>query len=109
MSSKNNIRIIQGGRADFQVYQNDEAAVSVSMFVKNDETGIVESITETYVDGVAQLTLDSSNITDVVGVYSYQINEDIPDSDPIKYGITNCSDCEFSKIIICESIDDMVS
>lgn len=107
--SKNNIKIIQGGRADFQVYQNDSAAVSVTMFVRNDDTGLIESITETYVDGVAQLTLDSSNITDIPGVYSYQVNEDIPGSDPVKYGISNCNDCEFSKIIVCESIDDMVS
>lgn len=107
--SKNNIKIIQGGRADFIVYQNDTAAESVTMWVKNGATGVIDSITETYTDGTAQLTLDSSNITDIVGVYSYQVNEDIPGSDPIKYGISNCTDCEFSKIIICESIDDMVS
>ncbi len=106
--SKNNIKIIQGSRADFQVYQNDTAAASVTLFMRDDETGIIQSITEPYVDGVAQLTLDSVH-TDVPGVYSYQINEDIPGSDSIKYGITNCSDCDFSKIIICESLDDMVS
>lgn len=101
------ITIIQGGRVDIQVYQNDDEATDVDFIMKNDETEAVITVNAAYVDGVAQVELIAM-YTSTVGTYSYQINENTP-TGIIKYGLDNCSECNFGKVYICESLDVVVS
>lgn len=102
-----NITLIQGTAAGIDVYQNDLSATSATLYMKNDDTGATISVTENYTDGVATLELDG-NDTAVVGVYSYQVNENLPDG-IAKYGTFECTDCEWGKIVICEALDGGIS
>jgi len=108
-----NIIILQGGEDDIQIQRDDPEAVSVTFVMKNDDTDALTEITEAYaeVDGtwMAQITIDGLH-TSIIGVYSYQINENISGGGIRKHGVGNCAEwCEFGKLIICESLDGVVS
>ncbi len=81
--------------------------------MQNDDTEAVVIVNAEYedVDGVmiAQIELTGLH-TAIAGVYSYQINENTP-TGVHKVGNDNCTgeDCEFGKVIICESLGGMVS
>lgn len=104
-----NIVILQGSMKIVSIYQDDDTATSVDFLMKNDDTDALTTINAEYVDGVAVVEIDATYTT-VVGVYSYQINENTP-SGVIKHGAFDCptGDCEFGKVIICESLDGFVS
>lgn len=103
-----NITLIQGTVAGIDIYQNDTGAVSATLYMKNDETDELIFNTANYVDGVATISLDGLD-TAVVGVYSYQVNENLSGGGIAKYGTFDCSDCEFGKVIICEALDGGIS
>lgn len=102
-----NITLIQGTAAGIDVYQNDLSATSATLYMKNDETDEVINVTGNYVDGVANIELDGID-TATPGIYSYQVNENLPDG-IAKYGTFDCTDCEWGKIIICEALDGGIS
>lgn len=102
-----NIILIQGTVAAIDVYQNDLTADTVTIYMKDDETDNLIINTATYENGVATVMLEGDD-TAIVGVYSYQINENLPDG-IAKYGTFECEDCEWGKIIICEALDGGIS
>lgn len=107
----NNITLIQGTVAGIDVVQNDLTATSVTIYMKNDDTQAVISKTANYTDGVATIELDGTD-TSVVGVYPYQVNENLAGGGIAKYGAYDCDgdgDCEFGVIVICEAIDGGIS
>lgn len=104
-----NFTIIQSGHYNIGVLQHDEQATSVEFLMKNDETDELIIVTAPYVDGFADVELTGTQ-TAVVGVYSYQVNEIIPEGRS-KNRDFDCADgdCEFGKIIICEALDGVIS
>lgn len=104
-----NFTILQASLKRLKFYQDAADATSVTFIMKNDDTAAVMSFTENYSDGEAVIELDG-NDTSVTGIYSYQINENTPNG-IIKHGDLNCDDgdCEYGKVIICESLDGVVS
>lgn len=103
----NDISIRQGSALNIQVNQGDTSAISATLIIKlNDNPAI--SVTDTYVDGVANLTLSAAQ-TSVVGIYDYQVNENYEDGAVVKYPADDCDDCDFPKLEICESLDGEVS
>jgi hypothetical protein len=108
---KRNEILIQGQVATFAVYRSDSDATAVTMYLKNDETGdIVVSSTGTYeydsqYDHYIALVDFDSTATAVVGAYSAQMNETVPNG-VVKY---RGRDCRSGKFIICESLDGGIS
>lgn len=104
------IILIQGSVAAIDIEQQDPTATSASIYMKNEDTDAVISKTASYVDGVATIEFDGED-TSVVGVYPFQVNENLPDG-IAKYGAEDCDgdgDCEFGVIIICEALDGGIS
>lgn len=97
------ITIRQGSQYDFTVTQGDIAATTVTLIMRNQETLDTYSVTSTYVDGEANIELTSAE-TSVIGLYDYQVNENIPGEDPVIYPGNCIGDCVFPTINICESI-----
>lgn len=100
--------LIQGTVANFDVLQNDPTASSATLILKNRETDVVTSHTANYVGGVASIEVDG-NDTAIIGVYQYQINENLSGGGIAKYGTFDCSDCEWGEIVICEALDGGIS
>lgn len=102
------LEVRQGGRLPLQVKQGDETSVSVTIFLRNQDTAAIIQKTADFVDGVANLLLDGDD-TRVVGVYDYQVNENFATGDPLKYPDPNdCEDeeCTFPTITVCEALDE---
>lgn len=99
--------IIQGTQLDLKVEQFDSAATSVDFIMKNDDTDVVYTTNATYTAGEAQIHISGLK-TAIVGTYSYQLNENTP-TGKTKYGVSNCVECEFGKVYICEALDGAVS
>ena len=100
--------LIEGGVANFDVLRNDPTATSATLVLKNRETEAVTSHTANYVDGVASIQLDG-NDTAIVGVYQYQVNENLSGGGIAKYGTFDCDDCEWGEIVVCEALDGGIS
>lgn len=103
----NNLSVRQGGQLDLRFEQLEGSdATSVTFLMRNQETDVVYSVNADYVDGFADITLDSDQ-TSIVGVYDWQLNENIPGEDPLIYpNPDNCAggDCGFPTLTVCESI-----
>lgn len=98
---------IKGSVADIEVWQHDSAATAVTLWAKNDDTNQTWHVTASYTSGVAELAITGLN-TAIVGTYSYQINETVPEG-YVKYGAGSCDDCGSGKIYICETFDGGIS
>lgn len=101
------ITIIQGSETNIRVVQSNSSATDVTLYAKHDENGHTFSVTDSYSDGQAVLVIEGVD-TGVLGVYSYQLNETIP-TGYVKYGAFGCEDCDYGKLIICESLDGGIS
>ena len=104
-----NFTILQASLKRLKFLQSQPDATSVTLVMRNDDTLATASYTENYISGEAVVELTGLD-TAIVGVYSYQVNENTPDG-IIKYGDLNCDgdDCAYGKIIICEALDGFVS
>jgi hypothetical protein len=104
---------IEGSQLDIQVERFDPTATSVDFIMKNEDTDAVIITNAVYanVGGtyIAQVHLSGLK-TAVPGVYGYQINENTP-TGINKVGNLECSgeDCDYGKVIICESLGGVVS
>lgn len=99
------IRIRQGARLSFLVYQADPSSVSATFIAQMGTTVITDTVN--YVDGVAEFDFGSPD-TDAVGVYEYQVNENFTTGSPDIYPATGgCDgDCELPTLEICYSLPE---
>lgn len=98
----------QGGLFPLQITQSDSTSISATIILKNQATDVVITKSADYVDGVADLTLDSTE-TGVVGTYDIQVNENYTSGDPIKFPEPDdcLDDCSFPTLEICEALDEV--
>lgn len=111
MFEDNKIIVRQGSQLPLKVEQGDPNAVSATIIIKLIDDVIQVTKTALYeeINGkmIADLSLNGDE-TMVIGVYEYQINENIDGEDPIKYpNVDDCTDddCSFPTLEICPALD----
>lgn len=100
-----NMKVRKGARLAFIVSQGDETSISATFVFGNEDTPN-QSVTEPFVDGVANFEIGSP-YTDIVAKYSYQINENYPTGSPDIYpDADGCEgDCSLPTFEVCEALE----
>lgn len=103
----NELLVRQGGQLPLLVQQGEPSSTSATIFLRAQGSSAVITKTAQYIEGFADLSLTDVE-TSVLGVYDYQINENIPDESPIKYPDPVKGDnCVFPTLTICEALDEV--
>lgn len=101
----NELLVRQGGQLGLIVQQGEPTSTSATIFLRAQGSSVVITKTAPYVAGFADISLTSVE-TGTIGVYDYQINENIPNESPIKYPDPVKGDnCVFPTLTVCEAID----
>jgi len=101
----NELLVRRGGQLGLIIQQGEPSSTSATIFLRPQGSGTVITKTAPYVAGFADLSLTSVQ-TAILGIYDYQINENITGESPIKYPDPVKGDnCIFPTLTICEALD----
>jgi len=101
----NELYVRQGGQLGLLIQQGEPTSTSATLILRPQFPGSNITKTASYVAGFADLSLTSVE-TALIGVYDYQVNENIPNESPAKYPDPVKGDnCIFPTLTVCESLD----
>lgn len=107
------LTVRQGATLPLTVEVDDATAVTVAITVKEDADDLTPIIYKiaSFINGVADLTIDSDDTGVPEGTYLYQLTVTFSDGTIEKYpDPAFCGDsCTFPDFIVCESLDPGVS
>lgn len=96
-----------GASLNLRVTLDDAAATSATIYIGNEGEAYLVEKTGAFVDGVADISLDTTDTELPLGTYKYQINVDYDDGKVIKFpaGDSCDGDTELPNIQILEALD----
>lgn len=100
------IKTRQYGRLTFNVHRVDDSALSATFIAQKEDKTISDTVNYDE-DGIALFEFNSPD-TDVIGEYSYQVNENFATGSPDIYpNDDECDgDCDLPKLEICLSLQE---